>query len=457
MKLRYYIALWIAKLSTVALAATRHNGTNFPGQLAIKICPDFIKLVPKPKTIIGITGTNGKTTVTNMVVDALALKGEKVLNNSFGSNIHYGVATSLLKGSTIFGKCRFDKAVLELDERATPILFPYLKPDILLITNLFRDSMKRNAHTEYIAWILENSIPTNTKLLLNGDDLISSGLCENNRRGFFGIEEMEGDTKECHNIINDMRICPKCHHKLKYEYLRYHHIGKAYCDNCGFKSPSYDYYGKNVDMTNMTMTFGYKGKERHMKLISDGVHNIYNVVSATGLLMEMGLSLEESCQLMEKIKVVGSRYSKELCGEVYVANQMAKENNALGSSRAFDYVANQPGNKELILMMNCLGDAKTWSENTCWLYDCDFEYLKNDSIKKIIVTGPRGKDYHLRLLLAGIGEEKIVWTEDELNAPSLLSFNKGESIYIFYGTDSLALGEKVLDKVKKMAVERGNK
>jgi hypothetical protein len=54
---------------------------------------------------------------------------------------------------------------------------------------------------------------------------------------------------------------------------------------------------------------------------------------------------------------------------------MAKDRNALAGSRAFDYVSAQPGNKELILMMNNLSDAKNWSENVCWLYDCDFEFL----------------------------------------------------------------------------------
>ena len=158
--------------------------------------------------------------------------------------------------------------------------------------------------------------------------------------------------------------------------------------------------------------------------------------------------------MLDKVEIVGSRYSKELCGDVFVANQMAKENNALGSSRAFDYVAGQKGDKELILMMNCLGDEKTWSENTSWLYDCDFEYLSNESIKRIIVTGPRGKDYHLRLLLAGVPEERIICVKSEIDAPDKLKYTKGESIFVFYGTDSIALGERVLAKIKDIARKR---
>lgn len=455
MKIRYYFALWMAKLSIVALRITKHNGTNFPGQLAIKLCPDFLKYIDKPKKIIGITGTNGKTTCSNMIIDALANGGVETLNNSYGSNIHFGIATSLIKGVGGGGKCKYDTAVLEIDERATPRIFPYIQPDILLVTNLFRDSMKRNAHPEYIKWILEENIPEKSKLILNADDLISSDMNLPNDRVFFGIEEMDTDIKECKNIINDLRVCPKCGHKLKYEYLRYHHIGKAYCENCGFRSHDYDYYGKDVDVRNETIVIGDHTGEHKYKLISDAIHNIYNMVAMVSLLRELGYSFDQIEKMIEGVSVVSSRYSKELCGKVFVANQMAKENNALGSSRAFDYVSSQSGPKELVLMMNCLGDQKTWSENTCWLYDCDFELLNDPEIEHIVVTGPRGKDYHLRLLMAGVPEEKISWTLNEIDAPDLLHYKPGESIYIFYGTDSINLGEKVLNKTKEIARKRG--
>ena len=66
-KLRFFIALWAAKMSIFALKITRHNGTNFPGVVAFKICPNFLKHISKPKKIIGVTGTNGKTTTTTYI------------------------------------------------------------------------------------------------------------------------------------------------------------------------------------------------------------------------------------------------------------------------------------------------------------------------------------------------------------------------------------------------------
>ena len=70
-KLRFLLALWLAKLSVPALKITRHNGTDFPGSLALKLCPDFLRYVGKPGTIIAVAGTNGKTTVSNLLTDIL--------------------------------------------------------------------------------------------------------------------------------------------------------------------------------------------------------------------------------------------------------------------------------------------------------------------------------------------------------------------------------------------------
>ena len=102
-KLRFLLALWLAKLSVPALKITRHNGTDFPGSLALKLCPDFLRYVGKPGTIIAVTGTNGKTTVSNLLTDILEADGKKVLSNRSGSNITSGISTALIVCSMPIG------------------------------------------------------------------------------------------------------------------------------------------------------------------------------------------------------------------------------------------------------------------------------------------------------------------------------------------------------------------
>lgn len=449
-KLRFYIALWAAKLSIVALKITRHNGTNFPGVLALKICPQFLKYAGKPEGIIAVTGTNGKTTVCNMLLDILTMDGKRVLNNKMGSNINSGIASSLIYGSGLTGKCRYKIGVFEVDERSALRVFPYMKPDYLLITNLSRDSIMRNGHPEYIAGILDRYIPETTKLILNADDLISSAVAPRNSRAYFGIEKMQGDIKECINLINDMQICPKCNHMLEYEYLRYNHIGKAYCPACGFKAPGYDYSGTNVSVEDMTIDVADREGTGHYRLLNESVFNIYNVVSVVALLREMGYSHNTIQGFFEKLNIVGSRFDEEHVGDKTLYRLLAKEKNAFATSRVFDYISTLPGDKEIILMNSCQGDMRHWSENTCWLYDCDFEFLNRDNIKNIVVCGPRRLDHRLRLLLAGVGEDRITYAEKEIDAPDKLKLFQNDNIFVLYGTDSIALGMKVADKVLAM-------
>ncbi len=454
-KIRFFMALWAAKLSIIALKITRHNGTNFPGIVAIKICPDFLKQVKKPGKIIGITGTNGKTTVCNLAIDMFKQDGKAVLNNNLGSNINTGIATAFITGTGIFGRVKYDTAVLEMDERSAPLLFPTIKPDWLLINNLTRDSIMRNGHPEYIGRILTEEMYSKTKLLLNGDDLIASSIAPDNERKYFGIESLDSDVTECINLVNDLRICPKCNSLLKYRHRRYHHIGKAYCPDCGFESPKCDYEGKNVDLEQMTIDIEEKDGTGQYRLLNDSVFNIYNVVAIVALFRELGYSKERVAELLSKVEIVKSRFDVKEVGGHRIIKQMSKDRNSLGTSRAFDYVSGRPGDKELILMMNNLSDSRHWSENVCWLYDADFEFLNKDDIKNIIVTGPRAKDYYLRLKMAGIDDSRISFAEHELDSPQKLKLYENADIYILYGTDSIELCNSVASNVEKVIAERG--
>lgn len=167
--IRYTFAFVVSRLTIIALRILGRNGTHFPGAVAMRLCPDFIKHLPQPKKLIAITGTNRRTTVTNLVSDVLKNAGYTLSNNAMGSNIRGIIVTAIL--AVLFGnKSIVDVVVLEVDERISPRIYPYLKPDILIVTNLFRDSYRRNAHVEFIQMILEQAIPSHTQLIVNADD-----------------------------------------------------------------------------------------------------------------------------------------------------------------------------------------------------------------------------------------------------------------------------------------------
>ena len=172
--MRLKLALLAAKFTAFMLKVfgrlLHFNGTFFPGKVALKICPDFLKRVAKPKTVIAVTGTDGKTTTCNLLSDALEKCGMKVLNNRFGSNVYEGVVAAFLSGATLSNRCPYDIAVIEIDERSSHKIYPSLKPDYLVVTNLFRDSMKRNAHPEFIYNFIDKAMPEGCTLIQNADD-----------------------------------------------------------------------------------------------------------------------------------------------------------------------------------------------------------------------------------------------------------------------------------------------
>ncbi len=453
MKIRYYLALWLAKTSYFLLKLLGFRASNFPGEVALKIDPDFLKHINKPKRIIAVTGTNGKTTVMNMVADAFEILGYNVLSNREGSNIMSGISTSLLRGVNYFGKSSYEIGVIEVDERSSKRVYPYLNCEVLIVTNLFRDSIMRNAHPGYIRDFLNEAINDSTTLVLNADDVITSSLKPNSAHLFFGIEKLDTDEKVCHNLINDAQICLECHGPLVFDTVRYHHIGRLHCSKCEFKSKAIDVGLRNVNFESKEMEIYTNTNSGKLKIINDGVFNLYNVLATFSGLLAFKVPFEDAIKACLALKVTETRHLEEKAGDVKVIMQMAKEKNALACSRAFDFVAHQPNNKELFLMMNCLGDEKDWSENTCWLYDCDFEFLNDKSINHIVVCGARAYDYRLRLLLAGVAIEKISCELDEMKATALLEFKAGSDVYIFYGTDSYNLALKVRKQILKLARE----
>lgn len=454
--MKMFFAILIAKFVRGILKLLKPilnvNGTHVPGKIALKIEPKFLEKVGKPKTIITVTGTNGKTTTCNMIIDSLEANGYKVLNNRNGSNVQGGITTALLDGVKLNNKSKYDIAVLEVDERSSFKIYPYIKPTYAVVTNLFRDSLKRNAHSEYIFDIINKALPDTSTLVLNADDLISNRMkaFEKNNKIFFGIDKLETDRKESINIVNDARICPNCHEPLEYEFVRYHHIGKAYCKKCGYKSPDANYLVTKVDFEKNIIKVKHNSEEYDFNMISDSIFNIYNEIVAITVLSELGLKIEDIQKSIEKMEITKARYDKENVNGINVINHLAKGQNPIACSIVFDYVKHEKGDKEVILLIEDYHDNRESSENIAWLYDCDFEFLKDESIKRIAVGGIRANDIKFRLLLAGVEEEKIVALRDESEIPNNLLLEKGEDIYILYDMYE----QSIVDNVNKVLKEK---
>lgn len=451
---KFYFALWGAKVGTALLKLLRRNATFFPGKFALKVCPDFIGKIEKPKTIVAVTGTNGKTTVCNMIEDILKDNNYVFIDNKYGSNIDAGIATTLISGANFKGKSKKDLAILEVDERSSPKIYPYLTPTYLVCTNLFRDSLMRNAHTEFISDILTKNIPKDTTLILNGDDLIASNIAPENKRMYFGIDRLDTDMDKCENIARDIIVCPKCNAKLEYDYVRYNHIGKAHCPKCDFKSPDIDYLVTNLDLDNKRMTLKNGNLTEEYDLISDNIINIYNILTVITVLKQLGLSREQINESLKKQKIVDTRYSEETVEGIKVITHLSKGMNPIACSRVFDYVRKYKGNKVVILLLDDLHEAANGSENTAWQYDTDYEFLNDGSIKQIIIAGARYLDGYVRLEIAGVDKNIVVHQRDELSAIDKIKFDDIETVFILHDLYAMELKEAVKNKVEVIIKEK---
>lgn len=446
-KLRFLLALWAAKLSQVGLKLFRKNGSTFPGKVALKLCPDFNARAKKTGKVICVTGTNGKTTVTNMTAGMLRRLGYRVQENAMGANIATGVATVLVKSVSVFNRLRTDVQVFEVDERYSRLILPALQPDYLVVTNIFRDSLKRNAHPEYIFSVINDYTPEKTKLILNADELCSAGLRPGNERVYFGIGELPGDVTEPYNLIADHCLCPRCHTGLRFHYLRYHHIGNAYCPNCDFRSPEADVFATGIDEENRTLRVRMDGEETEFPLINPILFNVYNELAVITVLSEFGIGRERIGEALGGMGVVSSRLSETPAGGAVVVKAMAKGQSAVSSCRTLDFVSKETGNKTVVLVIDDYYERKESSEFIGWIYDTDFEVLAKDDVMQVLALGPRCADYKVRLLMAGVPEERILCGAEEFSAVEKMRTDGVERVYVLYDTSTYDLACRVADRI----------
>ena len=453
--LRFLLALLGAKLTGKLIRLLGRNGSHTPGVVALKICPNFMDLAPRAPLVICVTGTNGKTTVSNMLADALECTGRRVVSNRSGSNIVPGCVTNLINSLDWMGKCRVDATVFETDERASRLILPHLKPDYMIVTNLTRDTLKRNAHTDYIFSVIDTYCPETVKLILNADDLCSSQMRPGNQRVFFGIGPQPGDRTEVYNLIADNTLCPKCATKMAYEYLRYNHIGRAKCPGCGFSSHDADYLATVIDREGRKITATVGGQEYTYGLISEMTHNVYNQMAILALLDQIGTDQETIKKGFDTIHLPDIRLNETKGGDLSLVMSMGKGQNSVSVSRNFDFVANEPEDKTVILDMDDPFDRKKSVEYMGWIWDVEYEQLVRDNIRQVLITGPRCYDHKARLLLAGFPEEKILCVMDEMEAMEQVKLDGVEKVYLIFDCTTLDLANRM--KAKLLGIMEGKK
>ncbi|MCQ2547546.1 MAG: MurT ligase domain-containing protein [Clostridia bacterium] len=456
--LRFYIALWAAKLFYFINKLIGRARDDRPGLLAFKICPDFLARIGKPKLMITITGTNGKTTTSALINSYLKEQGLRVSFNDWGANLHAGYCLNLMRCVNIFNKVtKMDASVLEADEKTLAHTMGMIKPHYVLVTNISKDSLRRNGHPEYIFDCVEKcfeKLGADTTAILNANDPISSELARNTgaKRVFYGMDDIGSNPFE--NMVKDIAVCPRCGGELKYNYRQYRHIGDYYCADCDFKTKDAKFYATKVDLKARTMDILEDGETTTYPLISETIFNAFNVLSAAAALRTMGYEKASLAEFFERQKVTEIR---ETCVK-YKGKEFhtygAKSQNVSAASTVFEYMAKEKSDKIVVLCMDEVQDKNHPTETLTWLYETDFEFLNSPNIKQIVVAGHMYLNHRLRLMLAGVDPNKIAACEDESKVADLVDFSQDfEKLYVLFEIDYVTKGRNWRDAIVEKAKE----
>ena len=444
-KLRFYMALWLAKLSRPVLKLTRHKGTSFPGELALRICPAFLQYIRMPEQIIAVTGSNGKTSTVAMIAAILTAAGRQVVYNKEGSNQTEGVATLLLSNCSLTGKMRGDVLLLESDERYTKFTFQWFHPTHYVITNLYRDQLTRNGHPEWVYDAIRPSIHPQTHLVLNADDPLVASFAQGHdpeKVTWFGLEENLSSSTEHHGIYHDGGRCPLCHGRMDYSCYHYAHIGHYKCSVCGYSRPDPDFAGTYLDLKNGKLTVNGRVD---LRLAFRRIYNIYNVLAAWAVCTLVGVDEQSIAATISSYALKNGRTIRFTLGAHKGTLLISKHENSVAydTNLAHIQALNEPC--EVMIIVDAIS-RRYFTGETSWLWDIDFDRLAVPHVKRVWLCGKYVNDLAMRFDYTGVDPEKIVLRESLSQATEEL---KAQGDLPLYATTCFSDRDKLLALVQR--------
>ncbi len=440
--MRKILAVWAAKLSAVAGIILGKKSSSGPGTIALKICPDLIERLAKNVSgkIIVTCGTNGKTTTNNLMYTALTSCGYKVICNRLGANMLSGIATAFALECNWLGRVRADYACLEVDEAFTVRLFDHLKPDCVVITNLFRDQLDRYGEVDATVNLLNKAFAKldNPTLILNADDPNTAQFGKGRDNVvYYGVcESVLPQTDE----NREGRFCAFCGEELKYNYFHYSQLGDYYCPECGNKRPEIDFAAKDVKLNN---GIEFSVNDEKIKLNYRGFYNIYNILAVYSAIKTLGECDNDFIKLLDDYKPQIGRMEEMNLGKPVILN-LAK--NPAGFNQAISTVLQDSRKKDVIIAVN---DNVSDGQDVSWMWDVDFEKLAREDLNTLSLGGIRRFDLALRFKYSDIKVDTVSENMREMIKKCLET--EAEVCYVLVNYTELFSTQTVMLELKKEA------
>jgi UDP-N-acetylmuramyl tripeptide synthase len=408
----------LGKTVKAGLRFRRSGGQALPGLIVEKLFPNYIgaMLNRLPEGVVVITGTNGKTTTTKMVVHLLKANGKRVLTNSTGSNLTRGIASSISQHAKVTGKLPYDIAVLEIDEATARRLVSQVKPRWLLALNVSRDQLDRFGEVDVVASYIKSAMDASVGVVSNARDPHLLGLARTLKDkdiSYFGFTDHLKEYFPSDYELAAVKTAVKSRENLVNT--------EVDVELADFRENSVKY------------TIG--GKKYAAALKVSGQHNYLNGAAALAIAKKL-LPQAADKELVGQLADVSLAFGR---GEKYKLKSGAVIELVLVKNPASftQALASYGGSKSSLMI--AINDNIADGRDVSWLWDVSFGPLAD--AKVAVTSGSRAADMALRLSYDDITAQEI--EPDLTKALDILSQKNGGKVILATYTAMMQLYAKL--------------
>ncbi|MCS5694527.1 Mur ligase family protein [Desulfofundulus thermocisternus] len=415
-RLRLITAIFVARaVMWLVRLLGRGKGSSLPGMVALKICPGILAHLARQacRGVVMVTGTNGKTTTNNMVARIAGEAGYRVVVNAEGANMITGITTAFLRKASLWGRVDCDYALLEVDEATFPRVTRQVRPDLVVVTNFFRDQLDRYGELDTTVSLIRETLEKlpGTGLVLNADDPLVASLAAaaGGEVLYYGLGEHRRVTSSS-SAAREGRFCPRCGQELAYAYYQYSQLGNYRCPGCGFSRPPAGVEGTEVLPEERRTTCRLRSPAGDYELVIPvpGLYNLYNGLAAFTAGLALGVEPRVITRALAGYTPATGRMERFRYREKPVLLNLVK--NPTGFNEGLGTLLSLTGPVDVLIAIN---DNDADGRDISWLWDVDFEVLEEEHrhVNLLVCTGQRGAEMAVRLKYAGVPLEKIVVEE----------------------------------------------
>ena len=354
-------------MSVASRKLLRREGSVIGGAVALRLDPAALTRLSRGRTVVLVSGTNGKTTTTALLA-ALARQGTRVVSNSEGSNLQNGLVSALLTRASV------ETAVLEVDEAALPGVIAATNPALVVLLNLSRDQLDRVHEVRRMAasWRAALAASPDTHVVANADDPLVVFAAENSRVTWVAA----GQTWK-----RDATTCARCGARVVF-------APTWECLGCDAAQPVADFRREGAELV------GPRLERRALRLELPGGCNRSNGAMALAAADCLGLTTNPETAWAGLAQVSG-RYSVVRNAATDYRLLLAK--NPAGWAEMLDLLSGCDA--PLVLALNARVQDGL---DTSWIWDVPFERIAG---RRVVCTGDRATDLGVRLTLAGVSHQ----------------------------------------------------